>query len=60
MQVRGSRGLDRVHLGVALVTGVLAVGLTLLGLDQWAVILSTVLGATLGMMWEQWTKTSSS
>ena len=60
MQVRGDRGLDRIHLGVAAITGLLAVGLTLLGLDQWAVILSTVLGATLGMVWEQWTKPSSS
>ena len=54
MQIR-----DRVQLGVALITGALAVGLTLLGLDQWAVILATVLGATLAVMWEQWTKTSS-
>ena len=51
---------DRVQLGVALASGALAVGLALLGLDQWSVILATVLGATLGMLWEQWTQPSSS
>ena len=61
MQIRdGGPARSRVQLGVALVTGLLAVGLTLLGLDQWAVIGATVLGATLGTMWEQWTKTASS
>jgi 4-azaleucine resistance transporter AzlC len=51
---------DRVQAGVALATGALSVGLTLLGLDQWAVILATLLGATLGLWWERWTKPSSS
>ena len=62
MQIRGGRKAAgvRVHLGVALITGVLAVGLTLLGLDQWTVILATVLGATLGVLGEQWIKTPSS
>jgi 4-azaleucine resistance transporter AzlC len=55
MQIR-----DRIQLSVALAAGASAVGLALLGLDQWAVILATVLGATLGMVWEQWTQPSSS
>ena len=51
---------DRVQVGVALAAGALSVGLMLAGLDQWAVILATLLGATLGVMVEKWTKTSSS
>jgi hypothetical protein len=30
--------------------------LTLLGLKQWAVIGATLLGATLGTLWERWIK----
>jgi 4-azaleucine resistance transporter AzlC len=51
---------DLVHVGVALAAGVLSVGLMLAGLDQWAVILATLLGATLGVMVGKWIKTSSS
>jgi 4-azaleucine resistance transporter AzlC len=50
---------NRIQLGVALLAGLLAVGLTLLGLDQWAVIVATVAGATIGVIWERWTKTPS-
>jgi 4-azaleucine resistance transporter AzlC len=61
VQIRSGRETARVRarLGVATITGALAVGLTLWGLDQWAVILATVLGATLGVLGEQWTKPSS-
>lgn len=55
MQIR-----DRVQVIVALVTGVLAVGLLLAGMTQWHVIVATILGATLGMIFEQWTKPQSS
>jgi 4-azaleucine resistance transporter AzlC len=51
---------DWVQVGVALAAGLLSVGLMLAGLDQWAVILATLLGATLGVMVERWIKTSSS
>jgi 4-azaleucine resistance transporter AzlC len=50
---------NRIQVGVALLAGALAVGLTLLGLDQWAVIVSTVVGATIGVLWERWIKTPS-
>ena len=50
---------NRIQVGVALLTGALAVGLTLIGLDQWAVILATMVGATIGVIWENWTKTPS-
>jgi 4-azaleucine resistance transporter AzlC len=50
---------NRIQVGVALLAGALAVGLTLLGLDQWAVVLATMVGATIGVLWERWTKTPS-
>ena len=50
---------ERIQLGVALLAGTLAVALTLLGLDQWAVIVATIAGATIGVIWERWTKTPS-
>jgi len=50
---------DRLQIGIALATGVLAVTFTIWGLDRWAVILATLVGATLGVIWEQWTKTRS-
>jgi 4-azaleucine resistance transporter AzlC len=48
VQLRG-----RVDVVVALCGGVGAVGLTLVGLDRWSVILSTVIAATLGVMLER-------
>ena len=50
---------DRIQVGVALLAGIVAVGLTLLGMDRWAVVVATLLGATVGMVWEQWAKTPS-
>lgn len=50
---------DRLQIGVALATGVLAVAFTSWGLDRWAVILATLVGATLGVVWERWNKTRS-
>jgi 4-azaleucine resistance transporter AzlC len=47
MQIR-----DRAHVAVALLAGTLAVALTLAGLDQWSVILATVLAATAGVALE--------
>jgi len=54
-QVRG-----RIDLGVALAAGTVAVGLTWAGLDYWSVVLATCVGATVGVMWEIWTKRQSS
>jgi len=50
---------NRIQVGVALLAGGLAVGLALLGLDQWAVVVSTIVGATIGVLWERWIKTPS-
>jgi 4-azaleucine resistance transporter AzlC len=50
---------DRVQVGVAILTGSLAVGLSLAGVDQWNVILATLVGATVGVGLEKWTKRSS-
>ena len=51
---------DRLQLVVAISTGILAVALLLVGLDQWYVIAATLIGATFGVMVEEWTKTRSS
>jgi 4-azaleucine resistance transporter AzlC len=51
---------DRVQIGVAVLTGLLATGLLLAGVSQWNVILATIIGATIGVGIEQWTKKSSS
>jgi 4-azaleucine resistance transporter AzlC len=51
---------DRIQIGVALVAGLGAVCLDRIGLDQWAVVLAALVGATLGVIWERWmTKPSS-
>jgi predicted branched-subunit amino acid permease len=55
MQIR-----DRVQIAVALLTGALAVGLLLAGVNQWNVMLATLVGATLGVGIEKWIKKSSS
>lgn len=47
----------KIQVGVALVTGLLAVGLLRMGLEQWSIIVATLVGATLGVIGEQWTKT---
>lgn len=51
---------NRVQIGVALLTGVVAVGLLLMGLDQWNVTAATLVGATIGVVLEKWIKTQSS
>ncbi len=51
---------DRVQVLVAVLAGLLAVGLVLLGIDQWNVIIATLLGATIGVGVEQWIKRRSS
>lgn len=51
---------DRIQIAVALLTGALAVGLVLIGMDQWNVIAATLVGATIGVGFEKWTKRSSS
>jgi 4-azaleucine resistance transporter AzlC len=51
---------DRVQIAVALLTGTLAVGLLLAGVNQWNVMLATLVGATLGVGIEKWIKKSSS
>ncbi len=50
----------RFHVIVALLTGILAVGLLQLGLNRWNVIVATVIGATIGVTLEQWINTPSS
>jgi len=45
---------------VVLLTGLLSVVLLRAGIDQWNVIVATLLGATFGIIIEQWTKKSSS
>jgi 4-azaleucine resistance transporter AzlC len=47
---------DRIDVGVALAAGIIAVGLTWAGLDHWSVVLATCAGATVGAIWETWTK----
>jgi 4-azaleucine resistance transporter AzlC len=51
---------DRTQLIVAITTGIVAVTLLLAGLSQWHVIVATIIGATLGVFLEQWTKPASS
>ncbi|HEU4964454.1 MAG TPA: AzlC family ABC transporter permease [Bacilli bacterium] len=41
---------------VAVLTGLLSIGLTLLGVTTWAVIIATVIGATIGVVLDAWTK----
>jgi len=45
---------DRIQIGVAVLSGVLAVGLSLAGAAQWSVIAATLAGATLGVAFEKW------
>ena len=51
---------DRIQIGVALLTGALAVGLLLTGMEQWNVVAATLAGATIGVVFEQWIKKQSS
>jgi 4-azaleucine resistance transporter AzlC len=51
---------DKVQVIVAVSTGVVAVALLLAGLDQWYVIVATLVGATFGVILEQWIKQPSS
>jgi 4-azaleucine resistance transporter AzlC len=50
---------NRIQLAVAVFTGVASVGLALAGAGQWNVMAATVLGATLGVFLELWTKKPS-
>ena len=45
-----------VQVAVALLAGVVSVGLLLAGLDRWNVIVATVIVATVGVVLEQWNK----
>jgi 4-azaleucine resistance transporter AzlC len=51
---------DRIQIAVAILTGALAVGLMFIGVDQWNVIVATLVGASMGVGFEKWTKRSSS
>jgi predicted branched-subunit amino acid permease len=51
---------DRVQIAVALITGALSVGLLLAGLEQWSVMIATVIGAAIGVVLEKWIKQPSS
>jgi 4-azaleucine resistance transporter AzlC len=50
---------NNIQIAVAVLAGLASLGLYKLGLDQWYVILATVLGATAGVLLEQWTKKRS-
>lgn len=47
---------ERVQIAVALLAGAVSVGLLLAGLDQWNVIVATVIVATVGVVLEQWNR----
>jgi len=47
---------NRLQIAVALLSGIASIGFLLLGLGQWSVITATVLGATIGVGLEKWTK----
>lgn len=47
---------DRLQVGVALLTGLVAVGLLQMGMDRWNVIAATLIGATMGVLLEQWSR----
>lgn len=51
---------DRAQIAVALIAGALSVILMTSGIDQWHVIIATVIGATLGVFLQPWTRRSSS
>jgi len=55
MQIKNNR-----QIVVAVLAGVLSVGFYLLGLNQWYVILATLIAATAGVVLEKWTKKQSS
>jgi 4-azaleucine resistance transporter AzlC len=59
LQINGATKPKSILAGVAGITGLVSVGLTLWGLDHWSVVLATLLGATLGVLIEQWTKKPS-
>ncbi len=51
---------NRVQIVIALFTGVLAIILLQAGMEQWNIIAATVVGATVGVVIDQWIKTPSS
>lgn len=51
---------DRWHVGVALLAGLTATGLLLVGVERWHIIIATLVGATIGVLVEQWIEKPSS
>jgi 4-azaleucine resistance transporter AzlC len=51
---------DHIQIAVAVLTGTASVILLLAGVNRWHVIVATLIGATLGVIVEQWTKKPSS
>jgi len=47
---------DRIQIAVAVLSGLLAVVLLLLGFGQWTVIAAAIAGATIGVVFDRWTK----
>jgi 4-azaleucine resistance transporter AzlC len=47
---------DRIQVSVALFAGAVAVGLALVGVERWNVIIATLMGATVGVVFEEWTQ----
>lgn len=50
----------RIHIIVALLTGGIAVVFLQIGMEQWYILVATVVGATVGIVIEQWNRVSSS
>ncbi|QRN83544.1 AzlC family ABC transporter permease [Chloroflexota bacterium] len=51
---------NKVQVIVAVLAGLFSLGLYLLGMQQWYVIIATILAATLGVVLKKWTKQPSS
>lgn len=51
---------NRGTLAVAVLAGLLSTALLAAGVSQWNIIIATLIGATLGVLFELWTKTKSS
>lgn len=49
---------SRIQIAVAFLTGAFAVVLFLAGMERWNVIVATLIGASVGVIFEQWNKTS--
>ena len=51
---------NRLHVVIALFTGLLSTGLKMIGLDQWYVITAALIGASVGTVMDKWMRRESS